>query len=94
MTLNANLLLLVLVHLAESQKVFNQKHEVDAAQCRQAFPYTVQVLLVLPLKAQLLHVGQLFVVVVVVASLSLQSANANKVAHWSSRTVSTVSNTS
>lgn len=78
-----NLLLFVLVHLAESQEVFDQEHEVNSAQRCQALPHTVQVLLWL-----LVLVLVLVLVVVVVISLSLQSAYANRPAQCSNDKVS------
>lgn len=68
-----NLLLLVFVHLSQCQEVFDQEHEVDSAQRRQALPHTVQVFLMLLMEATP-HRGvqRRLLVVVMVASLSLK----------------------
>lgn len=61
-TFISNLLFLVFVHFSQSQEVFDQEHEVDSAQSRQAFPHAVHVLLVVMVKG--LGVVQVMVVVV------------------------------
>lgn len=70
---NVHLLLLVLVHFSQRQEVFDQKHEVDSAQSRQALPHGVQVLLVLLVEVMPLRgVRHRVLVVVMVASLRLK----------------------
>lgn len=67
------LLLLILVHLSQRQEVFDQEHEVDSAQRRQALPHTVQVFLMLLVEATPRRgVQRRLLVVVMVASLSLK----------------------
>lgn len=65
-----DLLFLVLVHFSERQEVFDEKHDVDAAQSRQTFPHAVQVFLVFIVEVMMsLHIHPGDVVVVMVSSL-------------------------
>ena len=61
-------LLAVLVHLAQRQEVFDEEHDVDAAERRQPLPHAVQVLLLVAVetRSRPLRPRDLMVVVVVV----------------------------
>lgn len=73
---SVHLLLLVFVHFSQRQEVFDQKHEVDSAQRRQALPHGVQVFLVLVVEVMLLRgVRRGVLVVVMVASLRLKQTH-------------------
>lgn len=68
-----DLLFLVLVHFPQRQEVFDEKHDVDSTQSRQALPHRVQVLLLLIMEVMSLReIHPRVLVVVMVASLRLK----------------------
>lgn len=72
----SDLLFLVFVHFSQCQEVFDQEHEVDAAQSGEAFPHGVQILL--PPIVEMRLRARLKLLVVVMAALRLRTHTTHK----------------
>ena len=66
-----DLLLPVLVHLAQREEMFNQEHDVDSAESRQPLPHRVQVIQLVLLPMGTVSRCLIQIMMMLVASLGL-----------------------
>lgn len=72
----SDLLFLVFVHFSQRQEVFDQEHEVDAAQSGEALPHGVHILL--PIVEMRLLRARLKLLVVMMAALRLRTHTSHR----------------